>query len=454
MPRTVAEAINFVLGQTKSFTDEKGTMHEIYTGTRATETAGESVWTTEGSVYPHMLMYMNTKHQTERPMGQFRKTCPVPYCLTHWEVIQKSPRKKRKREDGEEETARIHPSKCTEDEQRVGRERILAGSTTDLSTVGNSAKCGLTDPCRIWNKCKVAEYGQISFKGSGWKAHVLSYELEHGNVPEGLCVRHLCGNSLCVEPTHLTIGTAEDNARDKAIHGTSGRSLDDAKAREIWLSKQSGTQKERAEKFNVPLRMVQTIDGGYGYNSITGLPVKPQKRRRVTIFDDDEFKEAEEYIQENSRVDNHGCWIWQGGTTKSGYGYGYFKGVKYHGIHRLSLRVRDRLKENPNRQIKCRHGNVNGRPCPRACVNPAHLSWGSAKNNAQDRKRDETSLTGERNPSAKLTQQQVNTIRKRGKVGTYLELAEGYSKEFGFEISRSALRRIITGKTWKTQSSE
>lgn len=37
------------------------------------------------------------------------------------------------------------------------------------------------------------------------KAHHLAYELAIGPIPEGMDVHHLCGNTLCVRPSHLEI---------------------------------------------------------------------------------------------------------------------------------------------------------------------------------------------------------------------------------------------------------
>lgn len=40
------------------------------------------------------------------------------------------------------------------------------------------------------------------------------YRLFKGNFPNNLMIRHTCDNPLCVNPTHLLVGTAQDNRND------------------------------------------------------------------------------------------------------------------------------------------------------------------------------------------------------------------------------------------------
>lgn len=69
-------------------------------------------------------------------------------------------------------------------------------------------------------------YGRIQEAGRGSKnlyTHVVSYQLNHGEIPEGLIVRHTCDNPPCCNPDHLILGTYRDNASDMLIRNREAR---------------------------------------------------------------------------------------------------------------------------------------------------------------------------------------------------------------------------------------
>jgi hypothetical protein len=70
------------------------------------------------------------------------------------------------------------------------------------------------DGCWEWTAFKQpAGYGTFQLHGRSSLAHRVAYELEHGPIPNGLEIDHLCKNPSCVRPSHLEAVTREENMR-------------------------------------------------------------------------------------------------------------------------------------------------------------------------------------------------------------------------------------------------
>ena len=66
-----------------------------------------------------------------------------------------------------------------------------------------------TETCWNWKRyIKPNGYGTITEH-----AHRVSYELFIGEIPSGLTIHHICGNTKCVNPKHLQIMTLQENLK-------------------------------------------------------------------------------------------------------------------------------------------------------------------------------------------------------------------------------------------------
>lgn len=51
-------------------------------------------------------------------------------------------------------------------------------------------------------------YGRKQIGNKYTLRHRIAWELTHGDIPDGMFVRHRCGNTLCVNPEHLFLAAS------------------------------------------------------------------------------------------------------------------------------------------------------------------------------------------------------------------------------------------------------
>lgn len=131
------------------------------------------------------------------------------------------------------------------------------------------------------------------------------------------------------------------------------------------------------------------------------------------------------------------CWIWTGWKNHSGHARFEVAGQKLLATHVSLILTGQPRPEPPN------HFALHGDTCVSAsCVNPHHLRWGSARDNADDRDR-----LGRRDPkrgsahgNARLNEDLVRYIRQ-SPLNQY-ELAA----QLG--VSQVSIGNVRRGKTW------
>jgi hypothetical protein len=124
------------------------------------------------------------------------------------------------------------------------------------------------DNCQIWQgSIGGANYGIIWLDGKNELAHRVAYEVAYGEDPGNKNVCHICDTPRCVNPSHLFLGSDQDNMADKVAknrqargetHGSS--KLTDRQVLEIREAYDNGeNRKEIANRYGINFLHVYSI---------------------------------------------------------------------------------------------------------------------------------------------------------------------------------------------------
>ena len=139
------------------------------------------------------------------------------------------------------------------------------------------------DACWIWTgRRTTAGYGGLKWHGRATTAHIVSYRLTYGELPQDKpYTLHKCDNRPCCNPSHLFPGTHVDNMRDMAEKGRSpkrkgeaapfARLTDDLVITIVARVRSGETETTVAGDAGVSITTVSRIMLGKAWTHLTGI---------------------------------------------------------------------------------------------------------------------------------------------------------------------------------------
>lgn len=137
------------------------------------------------------------------------------------------------------------------------------------------------DECWPWTGGTFADgYGAISVDGKPQRAPRVSVMLD-GRKPGRKHVRHKCDNPICVNPGHLLLGTAADNAKDKVERNRQSRNCKVTDEQVVEIRSSTKPFHDIAAEYGISGGLVSLIRGKRPYrnNGAAGKSVRTSTKR-------------------------------------------------------------------------------------------------------------------------------------------------------------------------------
>lgn len=157
---------------------------------------------------------------------------------------------------------------------RRSKQHSITGDVVKATAFWLSVETGDVNACWPWTGYSEKGYGRFFWDGRMRFSHDLALMFFSGEKRQrSLDTRHLCGNSICCNPTHLRYGTRKENVQDSIQHGTfkyPPRKLSEADVVVIKrrLARGAGVIALAAE-YGVSAGMISSIKNGTRWRSVS-----------------------------------------------------------------------------------------------------------------------------------------------------------------------------------------
>jgi hypothetical protein len=313
-------------------------------------------------------------------------------------------------------------------------------------------KINKTDTCWLWTGTLNHGYGFFDLNSySKVASHRYSYFLANGQFESDLFVCHTCDTPACINPSHLVLGTAAFNSKERSTRGRSSRPFGEAnggaKLSQDDIDKLKRLRAEGVkvrqlmEMFSLSDAQIYRICNNTSWNSAQN-PRKSKTREiqpisKLCLSDKDKTR-FWKYVDKSNE-----CWNWKGYVFR-GYGLMHCHGAP-RAVHRLSyLLSKGSIDDDLEISHKC--GNS-------VCVKPEHLDLVDHKanmNNDITKARISKSSKGKRNYH-KISLEQVRSIKVKVRDNPSIssaDLARMIVKELNGIITEDYARDIMRGRAY------